>query len=542
MKVITVLGTRPEIIKLSPVIDLLEKDSFFNHKIIHTGQHYDFNMDKIFFEELNLPEPSYALNIGSLPREEQLRAMQDKIETILKEERPDLVIVQGDTNSTLGGARAAKKCGIKLMHIEAGCRSFNKEMPEEINRIEVDQLSDHLIVPDAYALTNLENEEKLCGKLSGKIKNCGSTAYDAAQRNILFSNQVITQRLNLEENSFVLVTIHRAENTQEPNITQIVDALNKISETEKLVFPIHPRTKKVLEEKKIMLAQNITLIEPQSYLHFLALISSCKFCITDSGGVQEEAVVFNKPCLIPRNETEWMQPVDDGKNILAGTTTEKILSTYSSVFNKAGLISIIRKKHQFYVGASRNILQELKEIQVHSTAEVSLQAKLGSNVKVWHHAQIREGAIVGDNSIFGKNVYVDKNVIIGKNCKIQNNCSIYHGVTLEEGVFIGPHCVLTNDKNPRAIDRDGKLKSDSDWVEGKIVIQKGASLGARTVVLPNVTIGQFALVGAGSVVTKDVPDFGLVYGNPARLGGYVCRCGQKLEERKAAGEKCGKCQ
>ncbi len=179
---------------------------------------------------------------------------------------------------------------------------------------------------------------------------------------------------------------------------------------------------------------------------------------------------------------------------------------------------------------------------IHSSAEVSPSANIGENVKIWHFGQVREHAVIGENSLLGKNVYIDKNVVIGGNCKIQNNCSIYHGVTLEDGVFIGPHCVLTNDKNPRAIDRDGKLKSDHDWIEGKILIQKGASLGARVVVLPDVMIGEYALVGAGSVVTKDVPAFALVYGSPARLQGYVCYCGQRLEEGKTAGMTCERCQ
>src|SRR3989344_63498 len=178
---------------------------------------------------------------------------------------------------------------------------------------------------------------------------------------------------------------------------------------------------------------------------------------------------------------------------------------------------------------------------IHSTAEVSAKAVIGVNVHIWHHAQVRENAIIGDNCILAKNVYVDQNVVMGANCKIQNNCSLYHGSMLENGVFIGPHCVLTNDKYPRAINPDGSLKGNNDWEEGKILIKEGASLGARVVVVPGITIGKFAMVGAGSVVTKDVPDFGLVYGNPARLNGFVCKCGMKLEERKKVGEKCEEC-
>lgn len=168
----------------------------------------------------------------------------------------------------------------------------------------------------------------------------------------------------------------------------------------------------------------------------------------------------------------------------------------------------------------------------HSSAEVSDKAQIGLDTKIWHLCQIRENTKIGNNCIFGKNVYVDFDVVIGDKVKVQNNSSLFHGAVIEDGVFIGPHVVLTNDKNPRAINADGSIKSDDDWEVGKILIKKGASIGARSVILPNVTIGEFAMIGAGSVVTKDVPDFGLVYGNPARLHGYVDEKGNKRDEKQ----------
>lgn len=178
---------------------------------------------------------------------------------------------------------------------------------------------------------------------------------------------------------------------------------------------------------------------------------------------------------------------------------------------------------------------------IHPTADISEEAIIGKKVRIWHQAQVREGARVGDDCIVAKNVYIDKGVVIGDHCKIQNNCSLYRGTKLERGVFMGPHCITTNDKHPRAITREGKLKHEQDWEPGTILIKEGASLGARAVILPNITIGEFALIGAGSVVTKDVPAYGLMYGNPARLRGYVCPCGRRLEPEKKAGEQCSFC-
>ena len=183
----------------------------------------------------------------------------------------------------------------------------------------------------------------------------------------------------------------------------------------------------------------------------------------------------------------------------------------------------------------------MENIYIHPTAEVSPKATLGSGTRVWHQAQVREGAVLGRNCILGKGVYVDFGVQIGDNVKIQNRASVYHGVTLESGVFVGPHVIFTNDKSPRAINPDGSLKSDDDWELGRILVKQGASLGAGSIIVTGVTIGRFAMIGAGSVVTRDVPDYGLVYGNPARLMGYACPCGGRLARGEDGAWSCPNC-
>lgn len=188
----------------------------------------------------------------------------------------------------------------------------------------------------------------------------------------------------------------------------------------------------------------------------------------------------------------------------------------------------------------------MNKVYIHKTAEVSSEAKIGQGTKIWNDTQVREKTKIGQNCILGKNVYIDKGVEIGSNCKVQNNASIFQGARLEEGVFIGPNVILANDKNPRAINPSGSLKKETDWKVGEVLIKKGASVGASSVILPQVTVGQFATIGAGSVVTRNIPDFGLVYGNPARLCGFVCRCGHKARKIKEEGKKvvlkCQKCK
>lgn len=357
MKIATILGTRPEIIKLSPLIPLLDKE--FEHVLIHTGQHYDYNMGGVFFEELGLRKPDCALSVGSCLQGKQTGLMLEKIEGVLINEKPDLVVVLGDTNTTLAGALAAAKLHIPLMHIEAGCRSFNRRMPEEINRIVADHLADYLIAPDEKSFQNMLNE----GISEKKIFLLGSTIFDAVFRNKELIKPALLDELNLKKGGFVLVTLHRAENTGSiDNLKSILIALNQLADLMVFVFPIHPRTKKIIDENKLKINKKIRVVEPQSYLSFLALLSSCKFCITDSGGIQEEALVYNVPCLILRNETEWTRLIDAGKNILIGTKTEKIVDIVKHFLNEKELQKIKEIKCLYEAETSKKIIEIIKKI------------------------------------------------------------------------------------------------------------------------------------------------------------------------------------
>jgi len=358
VKVVTVLGTRPEIIKLSPLIPLL--DEKFNHILIHTGQHYDYEMDSLFFKELQLKQPSYNLKVGSHSQGKQTAIMLENIEEILILEKPDMVIVQGDTNSTLSGALAASKLHIPVAHIEAGCRSFNRYMPEEINRVIADHISDILFASDKKAGECLLKE----GIPREKIFLTGSTAFDVCLRNKEFiTNSNIDKRLKLTKNQFILVTLHRAENTNNPQrFKNIIDALNSLSEAIDIVFPIHPRTAKIVKQHNIKMNTKIKVTKPLGYIDFIKLMSQCRIIFSDSGGVQEEAIVFNKPCLIPREDSEWMRLIEAGKNFLVGIETQSILKkTREFITDDTKLNQVKAIKYPYDKNVSKKILALLSD-------------------------------------------------------------------------------------------------------------------------------------------------------------------------------------
>ncbi|ESU34214.1 UDP-N-acetylglucosamine 2-epimerase [Bacillus sp. 17376] len=329
MKIITVIGARPQFIKAAPVSRVLREKH--TELIIHTGQHYDSNMSEIFFEELNIPKPDYYLAVGSGHHGKQTGEMLAKIEEIVLEENPDCLVVYGDTNSTLAGALVAAKLHIPVIHIEAGLRSFNKKMPEEINRIMTDHVSEFLFCPTNTAIENLKNEN-----ITHNVFNIGDVMYDA----VLYNKKLASEKSNilnehsLEEKGYHLITIHRAENTDNlENMQNILEAFSKIDDVK--VWPIHPRTKHKLESYGIKLEEipNLKVIDPVGYLDMLTLEASAKKIITDSGGVQKEAYFMKVPCVTVREQTEWVETLEEDANILVGTSVDKILEAVSKDVN-----------------------------------------------------------------------------------------------------------------------------------------------------------------------------------------------------------------
>lgn len=332
INLLTVIGARPQIIKAAAFSRAVaaRKDEVCE-KILHTGQHYDENMSGVFFGELDIPQPDYNLGVGSGSHGAQTAKMIEGIEKVLQSEHFDGIVLYGDTNSTLAGAVAASKLHIPVFHIEAGLRSFNMAMPEEINRIVCDQLSSILFAPTQTAVDNLREEgfkDREDFKLYGrKVINCGDVMYD---NTLYFSSKAPDNRYG----DYVLATVHRQENTDDINrLSGIFSALSKIAETTKVVLPLHPRTAKVLAANNIDTSK-LTIIPPASYLETLSLEKHAKLVLTDSGGVQKEAFFLERPCIILRDETEWVEIVENGAGILAGAEYEKILSAYGSLSGK----------------------------------------------------------------------------------------------------------------------------------------------------------------------------------------------------------------
>ena len=329
MNLLSILGARPQFIKAAAISREIAKHNNIKEVIVHTGQHFDDNMSNIFFHQMQIPEPDYNLGVNSLNHGAMTGRMIERIEQVLIDEKPDWVLVYGDTNSTIAGALAAKKLHIKVAHVEAGLRSFNMKMPEEVNRILTDRICDILFCPTELAVKNLQNEGIEKHSLA-KIVKSGDVMLDSA---MFYSNLAQKPDFELPE-KFILSTIHRAENTDDPQrLSSIFKAMDKIVQKTPIILPLHPRTKKIIKNLKFKI-ENLIIIDPVGYLEMIYLLQRCSLVMTDSGGLQKEAFFFKKPCVTLRNETEWVELVDNGFNTIVGSDKEKILSAYKEMIKK----------------------------------------------------------------------------------------------------------------------------------------------------------------------------------------------------------------
>ncbi|MBB6091653.1 UDP-N-acetylglucosamine 2-epimerase [Povalibacter uvarum] len=332
MRLLNVVGARPQFVKLAPVCRAIEAYNGRNpatpvdNVILHTGQHYDPGLSDVFFEELEIPRPNVALGVGSGSHGQQTARMLDGIEQLLLKDKLDAVVVYGDTNSTIAAALAAVKLHIPVVHVEAGLRSFNRRMPEEINRIATDHVSDLLLAPTPTAVRNLEAE-----RLSSRTKFTGDVMLDAIHfnREIAKRRSSIMDRFELSGVDYAVATVHRAENTDGPRLQQVMDALARVaSDGLTIVLPLHPRTSNKLKTDlpQWRPPQNLRIVEPLGYLDMLRLVDGAKLVLTDSGGLQKEAFFLGKPCVTLRDETEWVETVEGGGNIVVGVDVAAILN------------------------------------------------------------------------------------------------------------------------------------------------------------------------------------------------------------------------
>lgn len=326
LRLLCVGGARPNFMKLAPALGALRADSRFHPLLVHTGQHYDHQMSGAFFRDLGLPDPDFYLGVGSGSHAQQTAEILKSFEPVVQDTAPDAVLVVGDVNSTLGCALVAAKLGVPVIHVEAGLRSFDRSMPEEINRVLTDAISDLLLVSEPSGLVNLERE----GVDAAKVSLVGNLMIDSLRRHLNQARELrMAERHGLERGSYGVVTLHRPANVDEPAALQgILEALLEIAAGLPLVFPVHPRTRSKLPPAKDLGSARLRLLDPLSYLEFLSLMADSAAVFTDSGGIQEETTVLGIPCFTLRENTERPITVEQGTNVLAGTTTESILAAW----------------------------------------------------------------------------------------------------------------------------------------------------------------------------------------------------------------------
>ncbi|MFZ7224691.1 non-hydrolyzing UDP-N-acetylglucosamine 2-epimerase [Avibacterium avium] len=354
MKMLTIIGARPQFVKAGIVSKRIRELSDIDEILLHTGQHFDPNMSEIFFEQMGIPKPEIQLDIHGGSHGEMTGRMLIDIEKVIFDLKPDKVMVYGDTNSTLAGALAATKLHIPVVHVEAGLRSFNMRMPEEINRILTDQVSDILFCPTDTAMDNLRKEGFEQKNVS--MLNVGDVMQDAA---LHFVPNAIKPYGVIDNSYFILATLHRAENTDDPTrLRNIVVALNTIHrEIAPIVLPLHPRTLKKIKQNGLQL--DVNMIEPVGYLEMLWLLKHCQLVLTDSGGVQKEAFFFSKYCVTMRDQTEWVELVEHNANTLVGADTKNIIAAV-----KNNIARVVRDSSQLYGGgnAAKNIVSFLSQL------------------------------------------------------------------------------------------------------------------------------------------------------------------------------------
>lgn len=350
MKIASIVGARPQFVKCAPFSKELRRHH--DEIIIHTGQHYDYEMSKVFFDELKIPEPSYNLNIGSGNQGHQTGAMLAAIEDVLLKEEPQMIVVFGDTNSTIAGALAASKLGIPIAHVEAGLRSYDRSMPEEINRVLTDHISNLLFAPTESAVTNLKRE---C--IDRGVHQVGDIMVDSLSSvmEVARSRSAILERFGIERHAYFVLTMHRAGNTDDPaKLGKVLDAIRRAEVP--TIFPVHPRTKKLLNNLDTKMPANLVPVEPLGYVDMIALISNARGVLTDSGGIQKESFILGTRCATLRENTEWSETFDEGRNRLVGLNEEMIIEALS----EPAIESVPSSRSFGSIGVSERIVQVIE--------------------------------------------------------------------------------------------------------------------------------------------------------------------------------------